>query len=191
MTAQKRQQALDEIPMSLVVVTPEGTAPGGVGAGSRELGLSVEGIAVTNLGPGRNREFIRGVADSPFSGVSQSTVAVQLDEARVIFDAPDPDLRLVDIERVEILKGPQGPLYGSGALGGIYHLVTRKPQLDKTTATAQLLTEARRARRRRLWWRSGSQSSPGYGPPRLARRRLCDARCRLDRQHRSTMPQHQ
>jgi outer membrane receptor protein involved in Fe transport len=140
-TAQKRQQNLSQIPMSLAVVSPDSATAGGVAAGSRELGLSVEGIALTNLGPGRNRQFIRGVADSPFGGISQSTVAVQLDEARVTYDAPDPDLRLVDIERVEILKGPQGPLYGSGALGGIYHLVTRKPQLDKFAGTTRLLTE--------------------------------------------------
>ncbi len=141
-TAQKRRQNLSQIPMSLSIITPGGPTPNGVTASSRDLALSVEGFALTNLGPGRNRQFIRGVADSPFDGSSQSTVAVQLDEARVIFDAPDPDLRLVDMERVEILKGPQGPLYGSGALGGIYHLVTRKPQLDKTSGTVRLLTEA-------------------------------------------------
>jgi iron complex outermembrane receptor protein len=141
-TAQKRQQNLDQVPMSISVITPEGPAPSGVGAGSGALVFSAEGFAVTNLGPGRNRQFIRGVADSPFDGHSQSTVAVMLDEARVTFDAPDPDLRLVDMARVEILKGPQGPLYGSGALGGIYHLVTRKPELDKTMATMRVLTEA-------------------------------------------------
>ena len=54
---------------------------------------------------------------------------------------PIQNLRLVDMERIEILKGPQGPLYGSGALGGIYHLVTQKPQLDKQTASVKLLTE--------------------------------------------------
>jgi hypothetical protein len=37
-----------------------------------------------------------------------------------------PDLRLVDVDRVELLKGPQGSLYGTGALGGIYHIVTRR-----------------------------------------------------------------
>jgi outer membrane receptor protein involved in Fe transport len=140
-TGQKRQQSLDQVPMSVSVITPGASVPDGVTASSRDLSLSAEGFALTNLGPGRNRQFIRGVADSPFGGNSQSTVAVQLDEARVIFDAPDPDLRLVDMERVEILKGPQGPLYGTGALGGIYHLVTRKPLLNSTTGSLRLLTE--------------------------------------------------
>ena len=88
---------------------------------------------MTALGPGRNRLFLRGVADSPFNGESQSTVAVLLDDARLTYAAPDPDVALVDMDRVEVLKGPQGSLYGTGALGGIYHLVSRRAELDKTT----------------------------------------------------------
>jgi outer membrane receptor protein involved in Fe transport len=79
------------------------------------------------LGPGRNRQFIRGVADSPFNGNSQSTVAILVNDARATYNAPDPDLRLVDVERVELLKGPQGSLYGTGTLGGVFHIVTRPP----------------------------------------------------------------
>ncbi|PZU09747.1 TonB-dependent receptor [Sphingomonas sp.] len=141
-TGQKRLQNLAAIPASIAVVDfrtiPVSASP----AVSRDVASDVEGLALTNLGPGRNRQFIRGVADSPFNGPSQSTVGVQLDEARVTFDAPDPDIRLIDVERVEILKGPQGPLYGSGALGGIYHVVTRKPDLDQPGATATLSASA-------------------------------------------------
>lgn len=140
-TGQKRPQILSEVPMSIAIVVP-GDGPGGTTRGSRDIALSSEGLALTNLGPGRNRQFIRGVADSPFIGPSQATVAVQFDNARVTFDAPDPDLRLIDVERVEILKGPQGPLYGSGALGGIYHIVTRKPQLDETMASIRAIGES-------------------------------------------------
>ena len=139
-TAQKRPQPLQQVAMSISVVALD--TAGGLTAGSRDLALQVDGLALTNLGPGRNRQFIRGVADSPFNGPSQSTVAVQLDEARITFDAPDPDIRLLDMQRVEILKGPQGPLYGSGALGGIYHLVTRKPDLTDVSGSARILVEA-------------------------------------------------
>lgn len=141
-TAQKRSQALDQIAQSIAIVSPEATAPGRAAPGSRDAALAIEGLALTNLGPGRNRQFIRGVADSPFSGTTQSTVAVQLDEARITFDAPDPDLRLVDVDKVEILKGPQGPLYGSGALGGIYRIVTRKPDLNDASVSLAVAAEA-------------------------------------------------
>jgi outer membrane receptor protein involved in Fe transport len=141
-TGQKRSQHLQQVPASITVVDLTGSQAGRLLAGSRDLSLSVEGLATTNLGPGRNRQFIRGVADSPFNGPSQSTVAVQLDEARITFDAPDPDLRLIDMDRVEILKGPQGPLYGSGALGGIYHLVTTKPDLASVSGSLLLSGES-------------------------------------------------
>ena len=142
-TGQKRLQSLSDVPLSVSIVDLQDTRTNLAPPTNRDIALSVEGLALTNLGPGRNRQFIRGVADSPFNGPSQSTVTVELDEARVTFDAPDPDLRLVDMERVEILKGPQGPLHGSGALGGIYHLVTRKPDLDAVSgsiiATGQVI----------------------------------------------------
>lgn len=141
-TGQKRRQLLQDIPVSLSRVDLADTNAGKVSLASRDLALSMEGLSLTNLGPGRNRPFIRGVADSPFNGNSQSTVAVQLDEARITFDAPDPDLRLIDMEQVEILKGPQGPLYGSGALGGIYQIVTRKPDLTDISGAMRLSAEA-------------------------------------------------
>ncbi|MEO6092224.1 MAG: TonB-dependent receptor [Novosphingobium sp.] len=140
-TGQKRPQALQDVAMSVSIVPLAGDTDGRLTAGTGDIALLVDGLALTNLGPGRNRQFIRGVADSPFNGPSQSTVAVQLDETRVTFDAPDPDLRLVDMDRVEVLKGPQGPLYGSGALGGIYHLVSNKPDLSAASGRARLLTE--------------------------------------------------
>ncbi len=140
-TAQKRPQPLANIPLSVSVLSLDPLG-GARSPTSRDISLDMEGLAMTNMGPGRNRQFIRGVADSPFNGLSQSTVAVQVDEARVTFNAPDPDLRLIDVDRIEVLKGPQGPLYGSGALGGIYHIVTRKAELDDSYALARLSAQA-------------------------------------------------
>ncbi|MGD9812384.1 MAG: TonB-dependent receptor, partial [Sphingobium sp.] len=133
-TAGKRNEMLVDIPLSVSVVSlPEGAAMEGT-AGTAAIAGRIEGLALTNIGPGHNRQFIRGVADSPFSGPSQSTVSLQIDDVRATYNAPDPDLRLVDIERVEVLKGPQGPLYGTGALGGVYHIITRKPDLERFSA---------------------------------------------------------
>lgn len=140
-TAQKRPQWLRDVPLSVSVLSFAQLAQSRTPS-SRDISLDLEGLAMTNMGPGRNRQFIRGVADSPFNGLSQSTVAVQMDEARVTFNAPDPDLRLIDVDRVELLKGPQGPLYGSGALGGIYHIVTRKPDFEGISGSIRLSAEA-------------------------------------------------
>ena len=111
------------------------------GHGTLQVSSDIEGMALTARGPGRNRIFLRGIADSPFNGESQSTVAVLLDDARITYAAPDPDIRLVDVSRVEVLKGPQGSLYGIGALGGIYHIVTNRAELDETSLTVSAGTE--------------------------------------------------
>src|SRR6476646_8100312 len=76
-------------------------------------------IASTHLGPGRDKLYVRGVADSSFNGPSQSIVGLYLGDTRLTYNAPDPDLALYDMDRVEVLEGPQGTLYGTGSLGGI------------------------------------------------------------------------
>jgi outer membrane receptor protein involved in Fe transport len=70
---------------------------------------------------------MRGLSDGAFTGRARSTVSTYLDDAPINYNAPDPDLRLTDVERVETVRGPQGALYGSGALAGAYRIVTNKP----------------------------------------------------------------
>jgi len=84
-------------------------------------------VASTHLGSGRNKLFIRGMADSSFTGPTQATVGQYLGDIRLSYNAPDPDLRLHDVDRVEILEGSQGTLYGAGSLGGIIRLVPNEP----------------------------------------------------------------
>ncbi len=142
-TASKREADLAALAMAVAVVRFGNRArPLAPVAGTTRLAGDIEGLALTGFGPGRNRMFLRGISDSPLNGEAQSTVAVMLDDARLTYSAPDPDLRLVDVERVEVLKGPQGTLYGSGALGGIYHIVTHRAVLDETTLAASLGAEA-------------------------------------------------
>src|SRR5690606_8407650 len=91
-------------------------------------------LSSTNLGTGRNKVFIRGIADSSFNGPSQALVGQYLGDVRLSYSAPDPDLQLYDFERVEVLEGPQGTLYGAGSLGGILRLVPNSP--DPSNASA-------------------------------------------------------
>lgn len=91
-------------------------------------------LSSTNLGTGRNKVFIRGIADSSFNGPSQTLVGQYLGDIRLSYNAPDPDLQLYDLQRVEVLEGPQGTLYGAGSLGGILRLVPNSP--DPANASA-------------------------------------------------------
>lgn len=126
-TARKFAEAESSLPGPVAVYTPSRADRTGASAGSRAVARTVEGLTAIDTGPDAGRLFIRGVADTPFSGYGQSPVSVEIDEARATFDAPDPDLRMVDVARVELLKGPQGPLYGTGALGGVYRVVLNPP----------------------------------------------------------------
>ena len=137
-TGRKLPEILSRVPAPLAVYVPGGDKGAGANAGQREVARSIDGMVVAGRGDGSERMFLRGLADSPFDGFSQSTVSVQIDDGRVTYDAAEPGLRLVDVARVEVLKGPQGPLYGTGALGGVYRIVTNRPLLGDTSGSAAL-----------------------------------------------------
>lgn len=128
----RRPVALTRIPRSVSVV------PGRILDGNDldlpQLASRVAGMAVTNLGPGRDKILLRGVSDSVLTGRTQSTVGLYLDDSALTYNAPDPDLLLVDMARVEVLKGPQGALYGQGSMAGVVRLVTNKPLIDRFEA---------------------------------------------------------
>lgn len=127
-TASKRDTRLADYAGSVSVLSFDdrfGGAPGMHGTSSIVRQLPV--LNSTNLGPGRNKLFIRGIADSSFTGPTQATVGQYLGDARLNYNAPDPDLDLYDIEQIEVLEGPQGTLYGAGSLGGVVRLSPRIP----------------------------------------------------------------
>ncbi|ACG78645.1 TonB-dependent receptor [Phenylobacterium zucineum HLK1] len=125
-TAAKRPASLDLLPAGVSAVSRAQIAATGAGDVGQTIG-QVAGVLTTNLGPGRDKLLIRALSDGTFTGRARSTVSTYLDHAPLNYNAPDPDLRLVDIERIEVVRGPQGALYGSGSLSGVYRIITRKP----------------------------------------------------------------
>jgi outer membrane receptor protein involved in Fe transport len=135
-TASKRNTALDDFPGSLNILALDqlgGNNRSALGTGAVLSRLPM--LFSTNLGPGRNKLFIRGVADSSFTGPTQATVGQYLGDVRLNYNAPDPDLNLYDIARVEVLEGPQGTLYGAGSLGGILRIVPNEPKVSEVEAS--------------------------------------------------------
>lgn len=102
------------------------------GRGSDALVQRLPTFASTHLGSGRNKLFIRGVADSSFNGPSQAVVGEYLGDVRLNYNAPDPDISLYDVRAVEVIEGPQGTLYGVGALGGIVRIVPEPVHMSET-----------------------------------------------------------
>jgi outer membrane receptor protein involved in Fe transport len=130
-TASKRDARLDGYPGAVTVLG--GLELGRDGESGSDAVLSrVTTVSSTYLGAGRNKLFIRGIADSSFTGPTQATVGQYFGDVRLTYNAPDPDLRLYDVDSVEILEGPQGTLYGAGSLGGIIRIVRNTPDLDQT-----------------------------------------------------------
>ncbi|GAA0200693.1 hypothetical protein GCM10009081_14810 [Brevundimonas nasdae] len=87
----------------------------------------------TRQGTGRNKLFVRGLADSAMNGPLQATVGQYLGDLRLSFGSPDPDLALVDIRRIEVFEGPQGTRFGVGAIGGVLRIEPAAPDLEEAS----------------------------------------------------------
>ena len=132
-TAQKRAQPLQDVPLSISALTAEQIEKRGFD-GFTDYARSVPGLSFVDRGSGRNKITLRGVS----TGVDQnhqSPVGIYIDETPVSFPNNEPDLRLYDVERIEVLRGPQGTLYGAGSMGGTIRMITAKPKLDRIEAS--------------------------------------------------------
>lgn len=130
-TARKREETLQDVPFSVVAPTEEVLRSRGVD-NIEEISANIAGFSVQNLGPGQSQVAMRGVSagqivrDQP--GVKEQ-VGVYLDESVISLSLFTPDIDLFDMSRVEVLRGPQGTLFGSGSLSGTVRYITNPPQI--------------------------------------------------------------
>lgn len=133
-TASRRAEALQDTPYNLSVFTSDVLQNRKI-TDLTKLALMVPGATSQELGPDGTTIVIRGltVSDNNLDG---STVA------QYINDTPSNILigsfKLLDIDRVEVLRGPQGTLYGAGSLGGTVRYITNKPDPTETTVDLHL-----------------------------------------------------
>ncbi|MGA0600648.1 TonB-dependent receptor [Caulobacter sp. KR2-114] len=136
-TATRRSALPDSLPLAMSTLSAsdlQGSRASGIG----DLTGQSAGLTVTNLGPGRDKFIIRGQSDGPLTGHTQAAVGLYVDDVRIAYNNPDPDLSLVDVDRVEILRGPQGSLYGAGSIAGLLRIVTRPPDLEHPSAAVSV-----------------------------------------------------
>ncbi len=128
-TGTKRDIPLGAYPGGVQIISGDALSEAEGARGTDAIIARAASVASTHLGPGRNKLFIRGIADSSFVGPTQATVGQYWGNSRITYSAPDPSLRLYDVRSIEVLEGPQGTLYGAGSLGGVVRVVPRSPDL--------------------------------------------------------------
>lgn len=137
-TAQKREQVAQDVPMSLYALSASAIERQGI-TSLQDLGNSVSGVSIAAGNAGAMRLTIRGASDISSSNQSASVNGLYIDET-VMSYVPGymPEVSLLDIERIEVLRGPQGTLFGDGAEGGTLRIITRKPDSTSTFGRVKL-----------------------------------------------------
>ena len=126
-TAQRRGENLQRVPIAVSAVSANSLASAGI-TNAADLGRVVPTLSVFTT-TGAVQPFLRGVGTPSSLQGYESSVAIYLDDT-YIPRVPPSLLELSSIERVEVLKGPQGTLFGRNASGGLLHIVTRDPSPD-------------------------------------------------------------
>ncbi len=142
-TAQKRATTLQEVPFSIAAVTAEDIKESGA-TNIVEVARNVPGLYIADLGPGQSQVAIRGISagqvvrDQP--GVKES-VGIYLDESPISVALFTPDLDLYDLDRIEVLRGPQGTLFGAGSSSGTVRYITAQPDIGEFGGSVDLTLE--------------------------------------------------
>jgi len=137
-TALKRNTRIQDTPIAISAVTGDSLEKAG-NTDFTQLTRSAPSLRIVDSGPGNRRVLIRGIQAS-----GEPTVGVYYDESPVsgsvgtTSDAASstPDFRLFDVERAEVLRGPQGTLFGAGSMGGTIRVIFQKPKMNKFEAAA-------------------------------------------------------
>jgi iron complex outermembrane receptor protein len=136
-TAQRREESLQDVPITVQAVTGEQLQQLNVSS-FEDLVKYTPNVTTSANGPGAGNIFVRGLSSGGSGNQSQATtapftnVALYLDDESMQFPARNLDVYMVDMERVEVLEGPQGTLFGGGAQAGAIRYITNKPKLDVT-----------------------------------------------------------
>jgi iron complex outermembrane recepter protein len=139
-TAQKFESTVQSTPISITALSGDQLAAQGI-TSATDLARDVPGLAQRYASPGLTEFEARGLASN---GGASPTVGFYLDEVPLSPPALSQsgkvviDPNLYDVNRIEVLRGPQGTLYGSGSMGGTIKIVTNQPKLDTFEGSAQV-----------------------------------------------------
>lgn len=138
-TAQRFTSTVQNTPISISAITGDQLDAAGI-TSIEELAHDIPGLSMRTAGPGQTEYEARGLASS---GGSSPTVGFYLDDVPLTPPATSQtgkvviDPNLYDVDRIELLRGPQGTLYGSGSMGGTVRVLTNQPKLDTFEGSVQ------------------------------------------------------
>ena len=136
-TAQRRAENAQNVPITLTALSGEALEELGV-SNFTDYAKFLTNVTSSSTLPGVGQIYMRGLATTQDGPQSSGTtgafpnVAVYLDEQSVQLPGRNLDIYAADLERIEVLEGPQGTLFGAGAQAGVVRYITNKPKLDKT-----------------------------------------------------------
>jgi len=138
-----RQGAKDvqKLPIAVTVINPTTLEDLGL-SGLSDYTRMVPGLSMEEQAPGINSITIRGLSVRgivPSEVEDRSLVAVYIDDMPISLKSANPDLKVLDLEDVEVLEGPQGTLYGAGAMAGTIRLVTKKPDSENYSGEVEAI----------------------------------------------------
>jgi iron complex outermembrane recepter protein len=130
-TATKRSERITDVPLAVTAIGESEIRDRGA-VDIRDLQYSIPGLNIQEQSPGANRIQLRGV--NAGAGTGLPIVGTYVDEMGVTIDQQQRDapFPLVDLARIEVLRGPQGTLYGEGSLAGTIRYITRNPSLTQS-----------------------------------------------------------
>jgi outer membrane receptor protein involved in Fe transport len=134
-TAQRRDESIQKVPMTIQALTGATLDKQNITTLDEVLKL-LPNVTYGNNGPGQGNIFMRGLSAGFAGNQSSATagnfpnVAIYLDDESMQFPARNVDIYMVDMNRVEVLEGPQGTLFGGGAEAGAIRYITNKPKLN-------------------------------------------------------------
>ena len=135
-TAEKRAENLQNVPFSVSATSQDQIRNSGA-QNLIDLARNIASFSVADLGPGQSQMAIRGISSGQvirdMPGVKEQ-VGVYLDESPISVALFTPDLELFDLDRFEVLRGPQGTLFGAGSEAGTVRYITHQPDLGRFEA---------------------------------------------------------
>lgn len=129
-TAERRSQPLQKVPVSITTLTDKDIEKSKIGS-IIDVQQYVPGLAVTQASTGQALVFIRGIGTDIVGSGVEDAVAVYIDgvyQSRAAATA----MQFIDVDRIEVLKGPQGILYGRNATGGAINIISKTPGAEKS-----------------------------------------------------------